>query len=82
MGFPYDAPPGGFHHPGRGMTGVPKDIPVVTICGYGRSIGTDTAVALRKAGIDARCMIGGHAAWKAIDGGVVPIDESADSGRD
>jgi superoxide dismutase, Fe-Mn family len=47
-----------------------KEKPVVTYCVYGFHIGCQTAVALRKAGFDARYMAGGHYAWKAIGGKV------------
>jgi superoxide dismutase, Fe-Mn family len=49
---------------------LPKDEPVVTFCVYGFHIGCETAATLRSAGIDARFMAGGHAAWKAIKGPV------------
>lgn len=45
-----------------------KSEPVVTYCVYGFHIGCQTAIALRKAGFDARYMAGGHYAWKAIGG--------------
>jgi Fe-Mn family superoxide dismutase len=47
-----------------------KTDPVVTYCVYGFHIGCETAIALRKAGFDARYMAGGHYAWKAIGGKV------------
>jgi superoxide dismutase, Fe-Mn family len=47
---------------------LPKDEPVVTFCVYGFHIGCETAETLRKAGIDARYMEGGHFAWKAMKG--------------
>jgi Fe-Mn family superoxide dismutase len=47
-----------------------KEKPVVTYCVYGFHIGCQTAIALRKAGFDARYMAGGHYAWKAIGGKV------------
>ena len=49
---------------------VPKDVPVVTFCVYGFYVGCETASTLRKAGIDASYMSGGHAAWKAMRGPV------------
>jgi Fe-Mn family superoxide dismutase len=49
---------------------LPKNVPVVTFCVYGFHIGCETAAALRKAGIDARYMAGGHFAWKAMKGRV------------
>jgi Fe-Mn family superoxide dismutase len=54
---------------------VPKDEPVVTFCVYGFHIGCETAATLRKAGIDARYMAGGHFAWKAINGPTRLLDE-------
>jgi len=51
------------------------DQPVVTYCVYGFHIGCQTAIALRKAGFDARYMAGGHYAWKAIGGKVRRFDE-------
>ena len=47
-----------------------KTDPVVTYCVYGFHIGCETAIALRKAGFDARYMAGGHYAWKAMGGKV------------
>jgi len=47
-----------------------KTDPVVTYCVYGLHVGCETAIALRKAGFDARYMAGGHYAWKAIGGKV------------
>lgn len=49
---------------------LPKDEPVVTFCVYGFHIGCETAATLRKAGIDARYMAGGHFGWKAMKGPV------------
>jgi len=46
-----------------------KGKPVVTYCVYGFHVGCQTAIALRKAGFDARYMAGGHYAWKAAGGG-------------
>jgi len=51
------------------------DVPVVTYCVYGFHIGCQTAIALRKAGFDARYMAGGHYAWKAIGGKTRQFDE-------
>ena len=51
------------------------DAPVVTYCVYGFHIGCQTAIALRKAGFDARYMAGGHYGWKAIGGKVRRFDE-------
>ena len=47
-----------------------KSEPVVVFCVYGFHIGCQTAGALREAGLDAKYMKGGHAAWKAIGGPV------------
>jgi superoxide dismutase, Fe-Mn family len=47
-----------------------KTDPVVTYCVYGFHVGCETAIALRKAGFDARYMAGGHYAWKAMGGKV------------
>jgi Fe-Mn family superoxide dismutase len=47
-----------------------REDPVVTYCVYGFHVGCETAIALRKAGFDARYMAGGHYAWKAIGGKV------------
>ena len=55
---------------------LPRDGIVVAVCAFGRQIGQDAAAALRTAGLDARCMAGGHAAWKAINGPVVPLGEA------
>jgi Fe-Mn family superoxide dismutase len=53
-----------------------KTDPVVTFCVYGFHIGCETAATLRKAGLDARYMAGGHFAWKA-SGGPVRLFETA-----
>jgi Fe-Mn family superoxide dismutase len=45
-----------------------KSQPVVVFCVYGFHVGCRTALALRDAGFDARYMLGGHAAWRAIGG--------------
>jgi superoxide dismutase, Fe-Mn family len=50
------------------MGALSKEVPVVTFCVYGFHIGCQSAVALRKAGFDARYMAGGHYAWKALNG--------------
>ena len=55
-----------------------KDKPVVTFCVYGFHIGCQSAIALRKAGFDARYMTGGHYAWKAIKGRVKLFNEGVD----
>jgi superoxide dismutase, Fe-Mn family len=47
-----------------------KTDPVVVFCVYGFHIGCQTAGTLREAGLDAKYMKGGHAAWKAIGGPV------------
>jgi superoxide dismutase, Fe-Mn family len=47
-----------------------KTEPVVVFCVYGFHVGCGTAAALRKAGFDAKYMIGGNSAWKAIGGHV------------
>jgi Fe-Mn family superoxide dismutase len=49
-----------------------KGDPVVVFCVYGFHVGCRTAQALRAAGFDAKYMKGGHSAWKAIGGKVVP----------
>jgi Fe-Mn family superoxide dismutase len=52
------------------MGDLSKNEPVVTFCVYGFHIGCETAATLRKAGFDARYMLGGHFAWKAARGQV------------
>ena len=47
-----------------------KAEPVVVYCAYGFHVGCRTAMALRDAGFDAKCMTGGHSGWKAIGGRV------------
>ena len=54
-----------------------KELPVVTFCVYGFHIGCETAIALHKAGFDARYMSGGHYAWKAINGPVTVFEKEA-----
>jgi Fe-Mn family superoxide dismutase len=51
-----------------------KTEPVVTFCVYGFHIGCETAVALRKAGFDARYMAEGHFGWKAAKGNVKLVE--------
>ena len=51
------------------------DVPVVTFCVYGFHVGCQMAIALRKAGFDARYMSAGHSGWKAIGGKVRRFDE-------
>ena len=57
---------------------LPKGEPVVTFCVYGFHVGCETASALRKAGIDARYMAGGHYAWKAMKGPMQLLERSGD----
>ena len=57
-----------------------KAEPVVTFCVYGFHIGCETAVTLRKAGFDARYMVGGHYAWKAIKGPLTLLEDTSSSG--
>jgi len=45
-----------------------REQPVVTYCVYGFHVGCQMAIALRKAGFDARYMAGGHSGWKAVGG--------------
>ena len=47
-----------------------RDEPVVVFCVYGFHVGCGMAAALRKEGLDARYLAGGHSAWKAIGGPV------------
>ncbi len=51
-----------------------KEKPVVTYCVYGFHIGCQTAIALKKAGFDARYMAGGHYGWRAMGGKVRLFD--------
>lgn len=53
--------------------------PVVTYCVYGFHIGCQTAIALRKAGFDARYMAGGHFGWKAMGGKVSRLETEGDA---
>jgi Fe-Mn family superoxide dismutase len=50
------------------MGTLSKETPIVTFCVYGFHIGCQSAATLRKAGFDARYMVGGHYAWKAVKG--------------
>ena len=49
-----------------------KSDPVVVFCVYGFHVGCNTAIALRDAGFDAKFMKGGHSAWRAMGGPVMP----------
>ena len=51
-----------------------KSDPVVVFCAYGFHVGCKTAIKLRDLGFDAKFMLGGHSAWKAIGG---PVDRVA-----
>jgi superoxide dismutase, Fe-Mn family len=44
---------------------LPRDVPVVAYCLYGFQISQNAAAELRAAGIDARSLAGGIAAWRA-----------------
>jgi Fe-Mn family superoxide dismutase len=57
-----------------------KAEPVVTFCVYGFHIGCETAVTLRKAGFDARYMVGGHYAWKATKRRLTLLEDTHSSG--
>jgi len=57
-----------------------KAEPVVTFCVYGFHIGCETAVTMRKAGFDARYLVGGHYAWKAIKGPLTLLEDTSSSG--
>ena len=52
----------------------------MTFCVYGFHIGCETPVILRKAGFDARYMVGGHYAWKATKGRLTLLEETHSSG--
>jgi Fe-Mn family superoxide dismutase len=54
--------------------------PVVTFCVYGFHIGCETAVTLRKACFDARYLVGGHYAWKAIKGPLTLLEDTSSCG--
>jgi superoxide dismutase, Fe-Mn family len=47
-----------------------KSDPVVVFCAYGFHVGCKTAIALREAGFDVKCMKGGHSGWRATGGPV------------
>ncbi|MCK6450411.1 MAG: superoxide dismutase [Alphaproteobacteria bacterium] len=49
---------------------VPRDREVVVYCVYGHNVSHDTVKALREAGVKARALAGGIAAWHAIGGPV------------
>ena len=51
------------------------ETPVVTFCVYGFHIGCQTAITLRDKGFDARYMVGGHYAWKAMGGKVQRLEQ-------
>jgi Fe-Mn family superoxide dismutase len=52
------------------MGALSKEKPVVVYCAYGFHVGCKTAIALRKAGFDARYMNSGHSGWRAVGGAV------------
>ena len=54
-----------------------KSDPVVVFCVYGFHVGCKTAIVLREAGFDAKYMLGGHSAWKALGGAIKPIPEES-----
>ena len=51
---------------------LPRHGPVFVYCAYGFEVSRDTAAALQRAGLDARTVRGGIAAWHAIDGPTEP----------
>jgi Fe-Mn family superoxide dismutase len=52
----------------------------VIFCVYGFHIGCETAVTVRKADFDARYIVGGHYAWKAIKGPLPLLEDTSSSG--
>ena len=48
------------------MGELSKSEPVVVYWAYGFHVGCKTAIKLREAGFEAKCMNGGHSGWKAI----------------
>ncbi|MBL8703700.1 MAG: hypothetical protein JNM30_02595, partial [Rhodospirillales bacterium] len=50
---------------------MPRDREVVVYCVYGHNVSHDTVEALRHAGVQARALQGGIAAWHALGGPVV-----------
>ncbi len=52
---------------------LPKGRPVVVYCIYGFQVSGEASAELRRRGIDARRLIGGLAAWRAMAGPLVPL---------
>jgi Fe-Mn family superoxide dismutase len=55
---------------------LPRDRPIVVCCIYGFQVSGETTLELRRRGYDARALTGGVAAWHAIGGTTVPLDDS------
>lgn len=56
------------------------DKPIIVYCMYGFWVSQDCATALRNQGLDARSLHGGIAAWRAIGGYTVPLEQSRQTG--
>lgn len=61
------------------MGDLSKTDPIITFCVYGFHIGCESAATLRKAGFDARYMVGGHAGWKAAKGSVKLFEQGGET---
>jgi superoxide dismutase, Fe-Mn family len=55
---------------------LPRNRPIAVYCIYGFQVSGNTASELRRRGYDARSLKGGIAAWHAVGGPTVPLDDS------
>ncbi len=52
---------------------LPQDRAVVAYCMYGFQVSGNAVAEMRRRGLDARCLAGGIAAWRAIGGPTEPL---------
>ena len=55
---------------------LPRNRPIVAYCIYGFQVSGNAIDELRKRGYNARSLKGGFAAWHAIGGPTIPLDQS------
>jgi Fe-Mn family superoxide dismutase len=52
---------------------LPAEQPIVVYCKYGFQVSGEATTELRRRGLDARFLVGGIAAWRAMGGPTVPL---------
>ncbi|MEN3376120.1 MAG: superoxide dismutase, Fe-Mn family [Hyphomicrobiales bacterium] len=58
----------------RWVEELPRDRPIVVYCICGFQVSGGTVTELRQRGYDARALVGGITAWRAVGGATVPLD--------